>query len=141
VEVWDYPNKNNGSAKSFDIYVVVGGEDYSTATYHLLLGAISSTLHGYNSGSRDDITETLFSGSDLSAFLAALRSSRGRFGIEVVDTGGSFDLGERELGSDGETFGRFAQLDADELPEPASFGLAGSGLIALCWTLRKKIAR
>ncbi|MGA2330073.1 MAG: PEP-CTERM sorting domain-containing protein [Bryobacteraceae bacterium] len=140
VEVWDYPNKNNTSLKSFDIYLVVGGEDYSTATYSLLLGTISSTLQGYNSGNRDDITETLSSSSGLSAFLAALKLSKGHFGIEVVDTEGSFNLGERQLGSDGVTLVRFAQVDAPT-PEPASLGMAGIGLIALCWTLRKKIAR
>ncbi len=145
LEVWDTNSGNNTSSKSFSIYLLVGpfagAEDYSTATYSLLLSASGEvTLGGYDTNNRDVIADTVLSGSDLSAFLAALKVSKGAFSVEVVDTEGTFNLGERHLGGDGVTPVRFAQLDF-ETPEPTSLGMAGIGLIALCWTLRKKIAR
>jgi hypothetical protein len=145
LEVWDTGSGNNTSTKSFKVYLLVGGEDYSTltdtsTTYSGLLGTVTSTLAGYTSGTRDAFTETLTTGSELSAFLTALQGSKGNFSIEVVDTEGTFNLGERHVGDDGVTPARFASLDYTA-PEPASFGMAGFGLIALCWSLRKRIAR
>lgn len=145
LEVWDTNGGNNTSTKSLNVYLLVGGEDYSTltdtsTTYSGLLGTVTSTLAGYTSGTRDAFTETLTTSSELSAFLTALQGSKGNFSIEVVDTEGTFNLGERHVGDDGVTPARFASLDYTA-PEPASLGLAGFGLIAMFWSLRKRIAR
>jgi hypothetical protein len=159
VEVWNYPDKKDTSPKSFSIYLLVGGEDITTATHVWLLGTVGpTTLAGFDSGNRDVITETLDS-SDLAAFLAALKKSKGDFEVEVVATGSgvvgvdyasplgagsdtysqTFNLGQRQTDDSGNPV-RFASLDVD-MPEPASLGTAGIGLLALCWALRKKIAR
>ncbi len=143
LEVWDTRNgaKQDTSLKSLAIYLLVGGEDYESASYSLLLDTIGpTTLSAYTNTARDAITETAVNASDLAAFLAALKANNGGFSVEVVDTSGSFNLGGRITGSDGVTSVRYAQLDY-QAPEPTTFALAGIGLIAVCWTLRKKIAR
>ena len=155
VEVWNYPTKNDSTLKSFDIYLLVGSQDHTTATYSLLLGTVGPTsLAGYNGSNRDPITATLTNSSSLAAFLTALKGSKGDFEVEIVpiaaggggaafsaeaDGSFSFNLGQRQK-DDNENAVRFATLDA-ETPEPASLGMAGFGLLALCWSLRKKIAR
>ena len=131
----------DGAKEGCKIYLLVGGDDHTTAAYHLLLDTIGPTyLDSYTGADRDTITETLTDATELARFLKQLKKSNGDFSVEVVATHGDFYLGDRHQTPDGDP-ARFAALDVTDLPEPASVGTAGIGLIALLWTLRKKIRR
>ncbi len=123
--VWDTDNGKDPSLKSFSIELVVGSDVWTLGT------SGSVTLEGYKNSNRDFITETLLDTVKLDEFLVALKGSKGKFSVEVVaDPGfGSFLVGTQD---------RFATLDYTT-PEPASLGMAGMGLMALCWSLRRKI--
>lgn len=142
LEVFDTKNgqEPDGAKEGFKIYLLVGGVDFNTADYHLLLDKIGPTkLDSYTGNSRDTITETVTDSADLARFLKQLQKNHGDFSVEVVAINGDFYLGDRHQTPEGGP-ARFAALDF-ETPEPASLGTAGIGLLALCWTLRKKIAR
>ncbi len=125
-EVWDTNNGKDISNKNFSIELLVAG-----STPWLLGNSGDVTLEGFKGSNRDYITETLSDSSDLAQFLAALQGSKGKFSIEIIDNTGSFNVGGRD---------RFATLDY-ETPEPASLGMAGMGLLALAWSLRKKLGK
>ena len=123
-EVWDTNNGKDKSTKNFTFELVVG-------THSWTLGDSGDvTLQGFKSSSRDDITATLLDGTDLQEFLTALKGSKGKFSVEIIDNTGSFNVGGRD---------RFATLDTT--PEPASLGMAGMGLLALSWSLRRKLGK
>lgn len=125
--VWDTNNGKDTSLKSFTIELVVGSNVWTLGTS----GQI--TLEGYKSSNRDFITETLLDTAKLEEFLTALKGSKGKFSVAVVaDPGfGNFLVGTQD---------RFATVDYTN-PEPASLGMASMGLIALCWSLRRKIRK
>jgi hypothetical protein len=122
--VWDTNGGNDTSNKSFTIDLLIGSSVWTVRT-------IGGTLEGYKSANRDFITATLLDSSELASFLTALQGTKGKFSVEIIaaDDSGSFNVGTQD---------RFATLDFIA-PEPASLGLAGIGLVALCWSLRRKI--
>jgi PEP-CTERM motif len=122
--VWDTNNGKDTSTKSFTIELLVGSNSWT-------LGSSGNvTLQGFKSSNRDPITETLLDSAELTAFLSALKGSKGKFSVEIIADTGSFNVGTQD---------RFATLDYT--PEPASLGMAGMGLFALSWTLRKKLGK
>lgn len=123
--------------EGFAINLIVGA-DYTLPLYTY----DPARLDPYTSGDRL-LLNLILPDSDLPAFLAALQGNRGDFGVEVVATSGDFWLGERH-GSPGEKGGdpgRFVTLDFQSVPEPATLGIAGIGLIVICLAARKKSAR
>jgi hypothetical protein len=120
--------------ETFSVYLVVEGG------YSLLLGSVGPNING-TTGNDRYVFNASVPGSELPGFLAALRDNKGDFGIEVVATSGNFWLGDRK-GTPGveDDPGRYVTLDVT-LPEPASFGMTGIGLLLLCGAVRKKIAR
>lgn len=142
LEVFDRAagDPRDGAVEGFEIYLIVGGEDHDTATYSLLLTTVGpALLDAYRSGSRLVLNEAV-AGAELPAFLAALQGNRGDFGVQVVATTGDFYLGARH-GQPGGDPGRWVQMDYVSIPEPATCGVAGLGLLALGMLLRKKAAR
>ena len=125
LEVWDTNNGKDTSSKSFSIELVVGSSAWTLGT------SGSVTLQGYKSSNRDSITETLLDSGELAEFLTALKGSKGKFSVEIIADKGSFNVGTQD---------RFATLDYTT-PEPASLGMAGMGLIALSWSLRRKFRK
>jgi hypothetical protein len=131
----------DGAKEGFKIFLLVGGEDHTTAAYSLLIDTVAPTyLDSYTGTNRDTINLTVTDPTDLAKFLKQLKKADGDFSVEVVATKGDFYLGDRHQDPDGSP-ARFASLDASETPEPASLGTVGIGLLALCWTLRKKIRK
>jgi hypothetical protein len=125
LEVWDTNNGKDTSSKSFTIELLVGQDAWTLGT------SGNVTLQGYKSSNRDSVTKTLLDGGELAQFLAALKGSKGKFSVEIIADAGSFNVGTRD---------RFATVDYTT-PEPAGLGVAGLGLIALSWTLRRKMGK
>ena len=123
--VWDTNNGRDTSIKNFTIELLVGSDVWTLGT------SGNVTLQGFKSSNRDFITETLLDSGELAQFLTALKGSKGDFSVEIIANAGSFNVGTQD---------RFATLDYTT-PEPASLGMAGLGLIALCWSLRRKIRK
>jgi len=124
VGVWDTNNGKDTSTKNFSIDLVVGSNSWTLGT------SGNVTLQGYKGSNRDFITETLTNATELAQFLTALKGSKGKFSVEIVANTGSFNVGTED---------RFATIDTT--PEPASLGMAGMGLVALSWSLRRKIRK
>ena len=124
LEVWDTNNGKDTSIKNFTIELLVGSDVWT------LGNSGDVTLQGFKGSNRDYITETLLDDTELAQFLAALKGSKGKFSVEIIANTGSFNVGGRD---------RFATLDTT--PEPASLGMAGLGLLALSWAVRKKIGK
>jgi hypothetical protein len=142
LEVFDRAagESRDGAVEGFEIYLIVGGEDHDTATYSLLLTTVGpALLDAYRSGSRLVLNEAV-AAAELPAFLGALQGNRGDFGVEVVATTGDFYLGARHGEPDGDP-GRWVELDFVSVPEPATCGVVGLGLVALGLAVRKKAAR
>lgn len=120
--------------ETFSVYLVGAGG------YSQLLGSVGPNINGTTGNDRYIFNASL-PGSYLPGFLTMLRDNKGDFGVWVVADSGNFWLGERHGSpeSKGDP-GRYVTLDFT-VPEPASFGVAGLGLLLLCGALRKKIAR